>query len=161
MNTLWAPWRMEYILSSKSDECIFCTKPKEDNDQKNLIVTRKDTCFVIMNYYPYNNGHLMIVPYRHISTFQELNQNEQVEIMTLLSESTVILKKMLKAEGFNIGVNLGKPAGAGIDDHLHVHIVPRWTGDTNFMPVCGHTKVVPDALENTWQLLKNAFESTR
>ncbi len=157
MDTLWAPWRMEYIKSEKPQGCIFCTKPKERDDEKNLIVARGETCFVIMNYYPYNNGHMMVVPYRHISELKELSTEERAEMMALLARSTEVLKTQMAPHGFNIGMNLGKAAGAGIDDHLHMHIVPRWSADTNFMPVLGHTKVVPDALRTTWKELYDLF----
>ena len=160
MDTLWAPWRMEYILAEKPDECIFCVKPQEKNDKKNLIVARGDTCYVIMNYYPYNNGHLMVVPYRHLSELHALSRDEHREMMQLLTDSVEVLKTALNPHGFNIGMNLGKAAGAGIEDHLHMHIVPRWVADTNYMPVLGHTRVVPDALQATCEKLNNLFNTT-
>lgn len=160
MEHMWAPWRMEYILSPKPEGCIFCDKPQQDSDRDNLILFRGDTCFVIMNYYPYNNGHLMIVPYRHLGNFEDLNAKEHAEMMALLGLSTSIIKKLTSPDGLNIGMNLGKVAGAGIDDHLHFHIVPRWNGDTNFMPVTGHTKVVAQTLYETYDLLKPHFEKS-
>jgi ATP adenylyltransferase len=160
MDNMWAPWRMEYILSPKPDGCIFCDKPEQDTDRENFILYRGKTCFVIMNYYPYNNGHLMIVPYRHLGNFEDLNPQEHAEMMALLSTSTKIIKKLMNPEGLNIGMNLGKTAGAGIDDHLHFHIVPRWNGDTNFMPVVGHTKVLAQGLHETYDLLKPHYEKS-
>jgi len=157
METLWAPWRMEYIKTEKSEGCIFCDVPSRKNDIENLIVARRENCFVIMNSYPYNNGHLMVVPYRHVSKLNKLTFEEQCEMMTLLNDSIEILQKELNPQGFNTGMNLGKAAGAGIDDHIHMHIVPRWTADTNFMPVLGHTRVVPDALQATCKQLSKHF----
>lgn len=157
MKKLWAPWRMEYILQEKQKGCLFCEKPRQEQDRENLILHRGAACFVIMNFYPYNNGHLMVVPYRHTADLAALTQPEQVEIMVLLGRCTHILQERLSAQGFNIGMNLGRVAGAGIDDHLHFHIVPRWNGDTNFMPVTGHTKVLSQGLYESWDLLKPMF----
>lgn len=158
MENLWAPWRMEYIKSDKTaGECIFCQKPKQDNDLQNLILYRGSTAYVIMNYYPYNNGHLMVVPYRHLSDFTELTSVERVEVMELVGDSIQVLRKDMGPQGFNFGANLGKIAGAGIAEHLHFHVVPRWGGDTNFMPVVGHTKVVSEALFDTCRRLQQIF----
>ncbi|MDZ7386331.1 MAG: HIT domain-containing protein [candidate division KSB1 bacterium] len=157
MDALWAPWRMEYIKAEKPKGCIFCDKQKQTNDRQNLIPYRGKHCFIILNYYPYNNGHLMIVPYRHVSDLGDLTAEEQSEMMALIARSTRVLQSTLHPQGFNIGFNLGKVAGAGIEDHVHCHVVPRWQGDTNYMPIIGHTKVVPDALENTCALLEGAF----
>ncbi|MBN2414041.1 HIT domain-containing protein [candidate division KSB1 bacterium] len=157
MKKLWAPWRIEYILQPKPEGCIFCDKPKEKNDRDNLILYRGKTSFVIMNFYPYNNGHLMVVPYRHIPELASLTEEEQAEMMKLLTVSSEILKDVLNAEGLNIGMNLGRIAGAGIDDHIHFHIVPRWNGDTNFMPVTGNTRVISQGLYESWDLLYPMF----
>ncbi len=157
MDYMWAPWRMEYILSTKSKGCIFCDKPRQKNDRENLILFRGERCFVIMNFYPYNNGHLMVVPYCHVSNLEDLTSEEHAELMALLAKSNRVLKSAVNPDGFNIGMNLGKVAGAGIDDHLHFHIVPRWNGDTNFMPVLGHTKVLAQALFETWDSLQPLF----
>ncbi|HPG38978.1 MAG TPA: HIT domain-containing protein [bacterium] len=159
MDKIWAPWRIEYILQPKPQGCIFCDKPKESNDRQNLILYRGAVSFIIMNFYPYNNGHIMIVPYRHISQLSLLTPDEQNEMMKLLGMSTTILQKALSPDGFNIGMNLGKVAGAGIDDHLHFHIVPRWNGDTNFMPVTGHTKVISQGLYESWEQLQPLFQT--
>lgn len=154
---LWAPWRMEYILEEKEAGCIFCRKPAQDRDQENLILFRGKHNFVIMNKFPYNNGHLMVVPYQHTSEFELLEEAEGSEMMVLLSRSISVLKTSLGPEGFNLGMNVGKIGGAGIDGHLHFHIVPRWSADTNFMPVIGNTKVISEALEQTWGRLNEGF----
>jgi len=155
---LWAPWRIDYIKSThKHSGCIFCEFPKQDEDQKNLIVYRGARGFVIMNRYPYNNGHLMIVPYLHTGELDDLSVEDKLELFDFLQMSKNILTKLMKPQGFNIGMNIGRVAGAGITNHLHFHIVPRWGGDTNFMPVCGHTKVISEALEETWSQLKESF----
>lgn len=157
---LWAPWRIEYIENchQKKDGCIFCDKPAANNDKANLIVHRLSDAYIIMNRYPYNNGHLMIVPFRHTCELKSLTDNEIMEMFQLIEISQDILNEVMKPQGFNIGMNLGQIAGAGIADHLHFHIVPRWGGDTNFMPVIGKTKVVSEALEQTWEKLKKAIE---
>jgi ATP adenylyltransferase len=158
MDILWAPWRIEYITQSKEAGCIFCNKPSENQDQKNLILFRRKSSFVIMNFYPYNNGHLMIVPFRHISDIADLTADEKLELMDLLALSKEALRQTMSPQGFNIGMNLGEVAGAGVKDHLHFHIVPRWNGDTNFMPICGHTKVISEGLTETWEKLKKALD---
>jgi ATP adenylyltransferase len=153
---------MEYIENcDKNNGCIFCDKPQEKNDQKNLIVHRAKYSFVILNRYPYNSGHLLIVPYRHTAELNILSEREKVELFDLLTLSQEILYETMKPQGFNIGMNLGRTAGAGIKDHLHFHIVPRWDGDTNFMPVIGHTKVISEALEQTWEKLNKSFKKQK
>ena len=154
---LWAPWRMEYILGEKESGCIFCTRINQDSDKENLILLRGGNNFVIMNKYPYNNGHLMVVPNRHTSEFDSLSDPEKLEMMNLVSKSMNVLKKTVNPDGFNVGLNIGKIAGAGIDDHLHFHIVPRWVADTNFMPVVGQTKIISEDLGETWERLKEGF----
>ena len=158
MDTLWAPWRIEYITQPKEPGCIFCTKPVEQQDDKNFIVHRSKTSFIIMNFYPYNNGHLMVVPFRHTADIAGLTSDEKLEMMDLLAMSKQALKQTMSPHGFNIGMNLGEVAGAGVKNHLHFHIVPRWNGDTNFMPIFGHTKVVSEGLAETWEKLKMAFD---
>ena len=158
METIWAPWRIDYIKGEKEEGCIFCNKPKENDDRKNLILYRGSTGFIIMNRYPYSNGHLMAVPYRHISEMSELSSEEKLELMNLSTLSMEILKPM-NTEGFNVGLNLGRAGGAGIDDHIHFHIVPRWSGDTNFMPVIGGTKVMPEYLDDTYKVLSQQLHS--
>lgn len=155
MERLWAPWRIEYIekQGSNEHECIFCSKPNERNDRKNLIIMRGKHVFVILNAYPYTNGHLMVTPYRHIATVLDMNEEEGMDMLKYLKISLELLKDTLKPEGFNIGANIGKVAGAGIADHFHLHIVPRWSGDTNFMPVLVDTRIIPEYLEHTYEKL--------
>lgn len=158
MKTLWAPWRIEYITGGEKEGCIFCDKPKEGNDKKNLILYKGETSFIIMNRYPYSNGHLMAVPYRHINNMSELDHKERLELMNLTTKCIEILKVM-NPDGFNIGMNLGTAGGAGIDDHLHFHIVPRWNGDTNFMPLIADVKVMPEYLEDTYETLSEQLKN--
>jgi len=154
---LWALWRMEYILGEKESGCIFCTRINQEKDRENLILFRGENNFIMMNKYPYNNGHLMVVPNRHTSEIDSLSDSEKLEMMNLVSKSMNVLKKAISPDGFNVGLNIGKIAGAGIDDHLHFHIVPRWAADTNFMPVVGQTKVISEELGETWDRLKEGF----
>ena len=160
-NILYSPWRINYILSEKEKGCIFCIKPNEKNDKKNLIVYRSEYCFVIMNLYPYNNGHIMVVPNKHTSTMQELDDEELFDLIKTVRLSEKVIKKVYKPDGINIGINLGKAAGAGVDEHLHVHIVPRWNGDVNFMTVVGGFRVIPEAFETSYIKLKEAFDNTK
>lgn len=148
---------MEYILKEKNEGCIFCEIPEENRDEKNYILYRGEFCFVILNTYPYNNGHIMIAPYSHVKNLEELNKDTINELMSLCQKSIFILKEKMNPQGFNIGVNIGKVAGAGILEHVHLHIVPRWQGDTNFMPVILDTKVIPEYLSKTYYLLKPNF----
>lgn len=161
MDTLWAPWRMKYILdpNKKAGGCVFCVDTKTDGDKERLILHRGKLCFVILNLYPYNNGHMMVMPYRHISRLDELAPEENAEMMTLTQKCVVVLDEKFKPQGFNIGMNIGQAAGAGIDDHLHMHIVPRWNGDCNFMPVIGETKVMPQHLDATYAALVAGFKA--
>jgi ATP adenylyltransferase len=161
IQNLWAPWRMEYILGfkdGKKSACIFCERFPQNDDTKNLILFREQHCFVIMNRFPYNSGHLMVVPYRHTGNLQDLSDEENLELMKVLQICQKVLKKGMKPQGYNIGMNLERVGGAGVEDHLHWHIVPRWNGDTNFMPVIGDTKVISEALDKTYQRLKVALE---
>ena len=158
MKVLWAPWRLKYITGDKEEGCIFCKKPKEGNDKENLILYTGETSFIIMNRYPYSNGHLMTVPYKHTNSFSDLTQDERLDLMNLTAKCLDILQ-VIKPEGFNIGMNLGRTGGAGIDDHLHFHIVPRWSGDNNFMPVIGDVRVMPEYLEETYETLRKHLKS--
>lgn len=158
MKQIWAPWRMEYILSEKEEGCIFCNKPKEDQDKKNYILHRGRTSFVMMNLYPYISGHLMIAPYRHTPDTTALSQDELTELMAITNKSIEVLKKAISPEGFNVGMNLGKVAGAGIEEHVHIHVVPRWAADTNFMPVFTDTRVIPEGLDETYEKLAPLFK---
>jgi ATP adenylyltransferase len=158
MDTLWAPWRIDYILSEKGKSCIFCDKPKQDRDRDNLILFRGKHHFIIMNAFPYNNGHMMVVPFRHSSTISGWSDEERREIMELSDLGVEALKRSMKPDGFNLGINMGQVAGAGIADHVHLHIVPRWNGDTNFMPVLSNTRVIPEYLLATYDKLKAAID---
>ncbi len=160
MEYIWAPWRMEYVeVMGKEEGCILCDKPKQGNDAANYILYRGDKNFIIMNAYPYNPGHLLVAPYRHIASLEELTAEELHEHFEVVSRSVRLLKQVFNPNGFNIGINLGKVAGAGIEEHLHTHIVPRWQADTNFMPVIADTKVIPEALAKTYKKLKGAASS--
>lgn len=158
MKRIWSPWRMAYIEGEKSDSCIFCTKPYEDQDPDNLILLHGQCCFVMMNKYPYNNGHLMVVPYRHVSTPLELTPAEITEMMLQVNVCIEVLGEIMNPQGFNVGMNLGTAAGAGIKDHIHMHVVPRWSGDTNFMPVLGETHVIVESLVSTYEKLRPVFD---
>ncbi len=158
---LYSPWRIQYILSEKEKGCIFCIKPKEDNDKKNFIVYRSEHSFVILNIYPYNNGHIMVVPNRHIATLDELPDEEAFDMIKTVKLSERVIRTVYKPDGINIGMNIGKAAGAGIDEHLHVHIVPRWNGDVNFMTVVGGYRVIPEAFETAYLKLKEAFDNAK
>jgi ATP adenylyltransferase len=157
MKHLWAPWRMEYIMSEKEDGCILCQKPGENKDAESYILFRGDLNFVLMNTYPYNPGHLMIAPYRHVACLDDLTPEELHEHIEIVSRSIRVVRKVFNPGGFNIGINMGKVAGAGITDHVHTHVVPRWQGDTNFMPVFADVRVIPQALADTYQQLKDNF----
>lgn len=149
---------MEYILSIKQEGCIFCDKPAMDLDRENLLLYRGKTCCVLMNLYPYNNGHLMIAPYEHNHEMENLPVETLTEIMQVSQACIKILRIEFKAEGFNLGLNEGAIAGAGIAEHIHFHIVPRWAGDTNFMPVTGHAKVLVQGLQESYDVLKPYFD---
>ncbi len=161
MKWLNAPWRLEYILGPKDGDCIFCKMPGEDNDRQNLIIHRAEYNFVILNLYPYNNGHLMVVPYSHKDNIVDLTADELGEMVTLSKNCVEILTGEIKPDGFNIGLNIGTAAGAGIDEHLHMHVVPRWNSDTNFMPVVGNTKVLPQMVLETYDILLDGFKKLR
>lgn len=163
MEKLWSPWRSKYIesLSKKKDddECIFCEAAKNDvNDPENLLVRKGELTFTLLNLYPYNNGHLMVVPFRHISDLDDLSNQEGSEIFRELQLARSALLEICQPHGFNIGANIGRISGAGIDEHIHFHIVPRWSGDTNFMPVLGEVKVISQELKETKLKLLNAYK---
>jgi len=156
---LWAPWRMGYILNSKEDGCFLCRKAAEGDDAKSFVVRRWEKAFAILNTFPYNNGHLLIAPYRHVGEWEELEEGEMREIGEGIKEMVLALKRILRPDGFNVGLNLGEASGAGVPGHLHVHVVPRWIADTNFMPVLGGAKVIPQHLEETWKALREELEA--
>lgn len=160
MKQLWAPWRMTYLKCKDElaeSDCVFCVGDKSEQDVSRLVLCRGRTAFVMMNKYPYTNGHLLIAPYRHISDIADLTEEEAAEMHRLLVISRKALQQAVMPQGFNIGMNLGKIAGAGIADHLHMHLVPRWMGDTNFMPVFADVRVIPQHLEETYSLLAEGF----
>ena len=157
---LWTPWRMAYIKEHGSGEqggCIFCDLPAEGDDQRHHILARGREAFVMLNRFPYNPGHLLIAPYRHVGDYLELTAEELAETTALAGSAIRALREESSPHGFNLGMNLGSVAGAGIADHLHLHLVPRWGGDTNFMPVVGQTKVLPELLGETWTKLRAHF----
>lgn len=159
---LWAPWRMKYIEcidDGNDDGCIFCDKVQENDDRKNYILYRGKTCYIIMNIFPYNNGHLMVVPYKHTCEMADLDDETQLEMMKTVELVIAAFKSTMRPDGFNMGMNLGRTAGAGIADHLHIHVVPRWNGDTNFMPIIGGTKVISESLEDTYEKLYQAIDA--
>jgi len=154
---LWAPWRLEYIKSPKPEGCILCDKPAEADDAAAYIVYRGERCFVILNAFPYNNGHVMIAPYEHTGTTEDLPPETALELMQLTQRTIRALREVYGPEGFNIGINQGKAAGAGVEDHIHQHVVPRWDADTNFMPVIGSTRVLPQSLADSYRALRGRF----
>lgn len=154
---LWAPWRLEYIRGPKAEDCIFCRAVEADDDEAAYVVHRGEHCFVLLNAYPYNNGHVMIAPYAHEPTIEPLDEPTLNELMGLVKRTTQALRDVYAPEGFNVGINMGKAAGAGIEEHIHMHVLPRWTGDTNFMPVIADTRVLPQSLADSWRELKEAF----
>jgi ATP adenylyltransferase len=157
MDQLWAPWRLEYIQGPDEDGCVFCVNDASVADKERLIVVRRDYCYVMMNRYPYSNGHLMVSPFRHCGDVADLEQGEVLEIHQLMVDSQRVLREVCAAQGFNVGWNLGRAAGAGIADHIHMHIVPRWAGDSNFMPILADTRIIPQHIERTYSILAKAF----
>lgn len=153
---LWAPWRIAFIRGPKENRCFLCDNrhPNPASPEEELIVHRGQTAFAILNRYPYNSGHLLVAPYRHVGDIAELEKAERYELMDLCVEAKTVLQELLKPEAFNVGFNLGKAAGAGVADHLHLHIVPRWNGDTNFMPVLADIRCIPEALTATAELVR-------
>jgi ATP adenylyltransferase len=154
MQNLWAPWRMELIKQMPVPGCFFCEYPKEDQDEKNLILERHEFGFVIMNRFPYNNGHLLVAPYEHIGQLTELSHSVRSALMEYVNRWQKILQKTMRPDGFNIGMNQGKVAGAGVGDHLHWHIIPRWNGDTSFIAILSEVKVINQFLSESYKELK-------
>ncbi|HEY0755875.1 MAG TPA: HIT domain-containing protein [Ktedonobacteraceae bacterium] len=163
MENLWAPWRMAFITpqTPRSDACIFCTQPDAYTDEEFRILYRGERCFIMLNLYPYNNGHLLIAPYKHAGSISLLDAETLAELMSQTQLALSVLRLAMKPDGFNMGINEGKVAGAGFADHMHLHVVPRWNGDTNFMPVIADIKVMPDHLDNVYLQLKAALMQIR
>lgn len=157
MKRVWAPWRSEYVGGKKKSGCVFCRILSEQDDRGNLVLKRGAGSAIVMNRYPYTAGHLMICPNRHVAGIRNLNRDERLELMDLTAEAIDALEQTMKPEGFNTGLNLGKAAGAGIQAHLHFHVVPRWNGDNNFMPVTADTRVISQDLDKIWEQLKPRF----
>jgi ATP adenylyltransferase len=158
VNILWTPWRLKFILGEKPDKCVLCAKPQESSDRENYILHRGQLCYIMLNLYPYTNGHLMIVPYRHEADITRLEGETLQEMMRFAQAGVAAVTQAMKPTGFNMGMNLGRFAGAGIDDHLHMHLVPRWSGDANFMTVLGETRLIPEDLDSTYDRLLPALE---
>jgi ATP adenylyltransferase len=158
---IWAPWRLPYVKDASKDaeeQCIFCAAPADDDDKGNLIVHRGERCFVILNKFPYTNGHLMVAPYEHLPTLPELDPETVAELMALSQRAMTALEERYTPHGYNVGFNQGRVAGAGFEHHIHMHVVPRWGGDTNFMPVLADTRVMPQTLEQSYETLSGAFD---
>jgi len=162
MKVMWAPWRMEYILTDqKGGPCIFCPGEDRDQDEERLILFVGTLSMVMMNRYPYNNGHLLVAPVGHVGTLESLSEDEMLDLLGMVRKSLNALKELMNPEGFNVGLNLGKVAGAGVEEHLHFHIVPRWNGDTNYMTVVGEVRVIPEHIRETYKKLLPYFQVNR
>jgi ATP adenylyltransferase len=158
---IWAPWRLEYVKDASKDSeqaCIFCAKPAEQRDEANLIVHRGERCFVILNRFPYTNGHLMVAPFEHLGSIADLEPEVTAEMMALAQRGMQALEATYSPHGYNVGFNQGRVAGAGVEHHIHMHVVPRWGGDTNFMPVLADTRVMPQSLEQSYEALRGGFD---
>jgi ATP adenylyltransferase len=158
---IWAPWRFAYVKDAGKDveeACIFCAAPAADDDEANLIVHRGERCFVILNKFPYTNGHLMVAPYEHLATLPELDAETIAELMGLAQKGMVGLEQRYSPQGYNVGFNQGRVAGAGFEHHIHVHVVPRWGGDTNYMAVLADSRVMPQSLEQSYETLRGVFD---
>ncbi len=158
MKHLWSPWRLEYLTAPETNGCIFCHAAESDDDREALVLLRGGRSFLILNRYPYNNGHFMVVPYAHVPSLEDLDTATLTEMMLQLNRGLAALRVTMCPDGFNVGANLGQVAGAGIEDHVHIHAVPRWVGDTNFMPVVGEMRVVPQTWMQTYDTLKAGLE---
>ena len=159
MDHLWSPWRYQYVQKEKTgDGCVFCRAAAAERDEENLVVHRAHKNYIILNLYPYSTGHLMVVPYEHVDNLQDASPETLEEMMLLVQRSQRNLQKIYRPPGFNLGMNLGESAGAGIAEHIHMHVLPRWVGDTNFMTTVAETRVLPESLDVTFEKLKQAFE---
>jgi ATP adenylyltransferase len=159
MDYLWSPWRYQYVSRAAGDRgCIFCEKPAEDDDERNLIVYRGNHNFILLNLFPYTSGHVLIAPYEHVAQLEDAGEETVVEMMLLARRTSACLRRVYQPQGLNLGMNIGECAGAGIAGHIHMHVLPRWTGDASFMTTVGETRVVPEDLADTYRKLKEAFE---
>jgi ATP adenylyltransferase len=160
MNHIWSPWRMKYIENNEKQEgCVFCKAQTKEDNAANLIAFRGQHAFVILNLYPYTSGHLMVVPFEHVATLEELNPATRAEIMELTSQCMSVLRKIYNPQAFNMGANIGEAAGAGVPGHVHIHIVPRWGGDTNFMSTLAETRILPESIEDTYKRVSKGFSA--
>lgn len=160
MDHLWSPWRLEYILGQKAKTCIFCDKLNAGDDQVEYILVRGENAYITLNRYPYNNGHLLIVPNAHVPSLEDLPAQTLLEMMVLINKGLAALRSSMNPDGFNLGANLGKLAGAGIEDHVHMHVVPRWDADTNFMTTLADTRTIPETLDQTFSRLRAALKAS-
>jgi ATP adenylyltransferase len=158
MKHLWSPWRLEYLVAEPKEGCVFCHAAESDEDRHNLVLLRGERVFMLLNRYPYNSGHFMVIPYAHVPSLEDLDAPTLTEMMQILNRGLAALRAAMQPEGFNIGANLGHAAGAGIEQHVHIHAVPRWSGDTNFMPIVGDMRVVPQTWLQTFDDLKAALD---
>jgi ATP adenylyltransferase len=158
MQQIWSPWRIDYVRAPKPDGCVFCSAPQQGDTDENLILFRGEHAYVMMNRYPYTNGHLMVIPYAHLAMLTDVPGPAQIEMLQEINMCIEVLRETMRPHGFNVGLNLGASAGAGIQDHLHFHVVPRWSGDTNFMAVIGETNVIVEGLRECFGQLKPAFD---
>jgi ATP adenylyltransferase len=159
MNHIWSPWRMEYIENNTKEEgCIFCIAQAKEDSAENLIAQRRERAYVILNRYPYTSGHLMVVPFEHKATLEELDPLTRAEMMELTTLCMTVLRNVYNPQAFNMGANIGEAAGAGVKEHVHIHIVPRWQGDTNFISTLGEIRVLPELLEDTYERVKEGFQ---
>lgn len=160
MEVLWAPWRMEYVLSGdKGSQCIFCPGNDRTKDEERLVLYVGPYTLVMMNRFPYNNGHLLVTPVRHVPDLEHLSDEETLDLLLMVRRSIGVLRRVMRPEGLNVGLNLGRVAGAGMAEHLHFHIVPRWNADTNFMTVCGEVRVIPEHIRETYRKLRPQFDA--
>ena len=161
MKRIWSPWRIQYILNEEPQGCVFCQKVKEGDEKRHLLLYKDGSSLVMMNKFPYTCGHLLVAPVKHTADLEDLEESELTDLFMILRKSVRILSGAMKPHGFNVGMNLGRIAGAGIEDHLHFHIVPRWKGDTNFMPVLTDSMVIPESLQGTYERLYPLFSKLR
>jgi ATP adenylyltransferase len=154
---MWAPWRMDYIRGEKDGGCIFCVARDVSDDRERLVVHRGERCFVLLNAFPYNSGHVMVAPYEHVPSIEDLDEPALSELTALSKRCLATLREAYSPDGFNMGVNIGEVSGAGYADHVHLHVVPRWEADSNFMPVTAGTRVLPQSLEDSWAEIRSAW----